>query len=162
MYQFEGSFTSIDFKSIWKAPAETKMKFLGWLILHQKTLTAQNLLIRHWPCDWICCLCSSAFEDTNHLFSECDFVREVVPAWQNLSISTSNPQAGATNWWSKVNLTVSKVDKIATRGALLTTWWNIWLERNRRIFNHKSLSEREVAHLVKHDLDLRSWAFKPP
>ena len=97
--------------------------------------------------------------------SECDFVREVwnlVHAWLNLSISTSNPQAGTANWWSKVNLTVSKVDKIATRGALLTTWWNIWLERNRRIFNHKSLSEREVAHLVKQDLDLRCWVFKPP
>jgi hypothetical protein len=65
LYQFEGSFTSIDFKSVWKTPAEPKMKFLGWLILHQKTLIAQNLLIRHWLCDWICCLCSSAFEDTN-------------------------------------------------------------------------------------------------
>uniref|UniRef100_A0A0E0DPW7 Uncharacterized protein n=1 Tax=Oryza meridionalis TaxID=40149 RepID=A0A0E0DPW7_9ORYZ len=37
-------------------------------------------------------------------------VWNLVHAWQNLSISTSNPQAGTANWWSKVNLTVSKVE----------------------------------------------------
>lgn len=45
--QFQGSFVTHDFISIWKAPAEPKTRFFGWLIIHQKTLTAQSLLRRH-------------------------------------------------------------------------------------------------------------------
>lgn len=87
LFQFQGSFSSIDFHSIWRCPAELKMRFFGWLILHQKTLTAQNLLRRHWPCNWICSLCGEAFEDTNHLFNVCPFFRKVwlmVCQWQNI------------------------------------------------------------------------------
>lgn len=51
--QFLGSCSKPEFDAIWKSTAQPKQIFLGWLILHQKTLTAENLLIRHWPCDWI-------------------------------------------------------------------------------------------------------------
>ncbi len=47
----------------WKAKALPKQIFLGWLILHHKVVTAENLLIRHWKCDWIRPLCRSASED---------------------------------------------------------------------------------------------------
>ncbi len=62
LFKFQGSFSPIDFSSVWRSPAELKMRFFGWLILLQKTLTAQNLLRRnllrrHWPCNWICSLC---------------------------------------------------------------------------------------------------------
>lgn len=34
-------------------------------------------LITHWRCNWICSLCSKAFEDTDHLFRNCDFTKKV-------------------------------------------------------------------------------------
>lgn len=58
----------------WSAEAQSKQRFLGWLVLHQRTLTAENLLIRHWPCQWICHLCSSAF---HHLFRDCAVTRRI-------------------------------------------------------------------------------------
>lgn len=85
--QFQGSFVTHDFISIWKAPAEPKTRFFGWLIIHQKTLTAQSLLRRHQPCNQICNLCKEAFEDTNHLFRSCIFfgnVCSLVSAWGGL------------------------------------------------------------------------------
>jgi hypothetical protein len=141
------------------------MRFFGWLVLHQKTLTAQNLLWRHWPCNWICCLCTCAFEDTNHLFSECVFTRQtwsLICQFQNLTPLTSSHSPDVETWWNGTNHVGSKVQMQVIRGSLLTTWWNIWLERNRRIFQNSCLSVNEVAHLIKQDLDLRKLAFKPP
>lgn len=95
LYQFEGSFAKLDFLSLWKAPAEPKMRFFGWLVLHQKTLTAQNILRRHWPCTWICRLCTCSFEDTNHLLNECIFTRQtwsLICQFQNLGpLATPHP-----------------------------------------------------------------------
>lgn len=61
--QIHGAKRNVSFKIMWSAEAQSKQRFLGWLILHQKTLTAENLLIRHWPCEWICYLCTEAFEN---------------------------------------------------------------------------------------------------
>lgn len=73
----------------------------------------------------------------HHLFSECVFVRQVwslVCQFQNLTPAGSKEQAHAI------------------RGSLLTTWLNIWLERNRRIFPNSSCSETEVAYFIKQDI----------
>lgn len=39
-------------------------------------------------------------------------------------------------------------------GALLVTWWQVWLERNRRVFQQSYLSATQVAFLVKENIDL--------
>lgn len=165
LFQFEGSFTPIDFSSLWKPSAELKIQFFGWLVLHQKTLTVQSLLHRHWPCNWICRLYTCAFEDTNHLFSVCSFVREVwnfVRSWQALPPVIADPTAGTSVWWAAINCVLSKDQKLAVRGALLTTWWNVWLERNNRIFANSARTEREVAYVIKQELDLCKSAFRLP
>jgi hypothetical protein len=165
LFQFEGSFATNDFVSLWKCPAEQKMKFFGWLVLHQKTLTAQNLLRRHWPCNWTCFLCGCAFEDTNHLFSDCVFVRQVwslICQFQNLASIGTNLALDVSTWWYVTKLAGSKKEVQLVRRTLLTTWWNIWLERNRRIFQNSSCSEIEVAYFIKQDIDMSCLAFKPP
>uniref|UniRef100_A0A0D9Z846 Uncharacterized protein n=1 Tax=Oryza glumipatula TaxID=40148 RepID=A0A0D9Z846_9ORYZ len=82
-------------------------------------------------------------------------------ARQNLVPTTVNSQVGTADWWSSISYAGSKDQKLKIRGALLTTWWNVWLERNRRIFHNNSLLERDVAYLVKQDIDFRSWLLKP-
>lgn len=163
LFQFQGSFSLIDFNSVWRSPAEPKMRFFGWLILHQKTLTAQNLLRRHWPCNWICSLCGEAFEDTNHLFNGCSFFRKVwisVCQWQNI-LGTQPPDDIAA-WWIDLDQLHPKSFQSKVKGTLLTTWWNVWTERKRRIFQNISSSEDYIARIVKEDLDLRRSAFQPP
>jgi hypothetical protein len=104
-----GSFVKLVFvkgqivKNCGKFPAEPKICSFGWLILHHKTLTAQNLLRRHWPCNWIYCLCTCAFEDTNHMFCDCVFAREVwtlIHTWQTLSVPSIQP-GDISSWWDK-------------------------------------------------------------
>lgn len=86
------------FRANWKAQALPKQRFFGWLVLHKRALTVENLLIRHWECDWICLLCRSAFENTKHLFRECDFTRST---W-NLVAAAQGIQ-GAINQTSMAN-----------------------------------------------------------
>lgn len=134
-----------------------KHRFFGWLVLHQKTLTADNLLRRHWPCDWIYCLCRSVFEDANHLARECSFttiVWNLVCSWFGFNQSSSfQLNTFFLEWWESILRSVQGERARKTMiGALLTTWWHVWLERNRRIFKNQSQSELQVAFLVKENI----------
>lgn len=101
--QFQGTIISTNFQPLWIAEAEPKQRFLGWLILHQKILTSDNLLIRHWPCDWICSLCTDAFEDTNHLAKECSFTNSVwnqICSWLGLTqVPNQSQYQHISDWW---------------------------------------------------------------
>lgn len=44
-------------------------------------------------------------------------------------------------------------------GALVTSWWNIWLERNKRVFENTSSDETMDANLITKDIDQRMLAF---
>ncbi len=104
-------FTTTDFAKIWSAPTEPKHRFLGWLILHQKTPTAQNLLHRHRPCDWICPLCREAFEGTAHMFIECSFTINVwnkTCVWKGLGQNTLPNRLHLKCWWSLLSAILPK------------------------------------------------------
>ncbi len=125
LLQFQGIFATTDFAKIWSAPAEPKHRFLGWLILHQKTLTAQNLLQCHQPCDWICPLCRDAFEDTAHLFKECSFTIDVwnkTCVWKGLGQNTLPNTLDLRSWWSLLSAIRPKPQQKRTLGCLITSW----------------------------------------
>lgn len=60
--QFYGQMVNANFIPLWQSHAEPKHRFFEQLLLHRRALTAKSLLLRHWPCEWICCLCYEAFE----------------------------------------------------------------------------------------------------
>lgn len=155
--QFVGSVANTNFMPLWRAEAEPKHRFFGWLILHQRTLTAENLLLRHWPCDWICSLCTDAFEDANHLAKECSFTNTVwsqVCSWLDIMQTPNQLQdANILEWWTSIIHSTYGRRRRKLIGALLITWWQVWLERNRRIFHQKQLSATQVAFLVKENID---------
>lgn len=150
--QFQGLTTNTNYEPLWSTTAEPKRCFFGWLVLHQKTLTVENLLRQYWPCDWIFSLCTNSFEDTTHLAKKCSFT---VVVWNHMcncmDILVPQPQMAHTieDWWSELCKVVPKARRTQVLGALLTTWWNVWLERNRRIFQHLSKNELQVTLLVK-------------
>ncbi len=155
--QFQGSNALTEFTPLWSAFAKPKHRFFGWLILHQRTLTAENLLRRHWPCDWICSLCNSAFEDAAHLAKECPFTVTVwtqICIWMNFQLPQHHLQGNLSDWWSSFCTISPRQNRNKVLGALITTWWNVWLERNRRIFQQISKNELQVAILVKENIDL--------
>lgn len=137
--QFNGTTAPANFSLIWSSRAEPKHRFFGWLILHKRTLTAENLLIRHWPCDWICSLCRDAFEDATHLAKDCAFTQTVwkqICDWHGYQHIHTDSQSIA-DWMEGLESIRPTSDRKKIIGMLLTSWWHVWLERNRRVFQKK-------------------------
>jgi hypothetical protein len=88
-----------------------------------------------------------------HLGKECTFSVEVwdmILSWANLSFITgvSNLES-LYNWWKRLRSRCCKESKKIFDGLLICFWWNIWLERNNRIFQGLQRSVVQVTQLAK-------------
>jgi hypothetical protein len=66
-------------------------------------LTAENLIKKNWPCDYLCSLCLCLHETTEHFLSQCNY-SEVV--WNHLTLwfglqgySQMIAEGGPTEWY---------------------------------------------------------------
>jgi hypothetical protein len=60
--------------------------------------------------------------------------------------------ASLNKWWDAMLVGADKSTKKAQSGKLLYVIWNVWKERNRRIFQGTRLTYAEVAHLANEDI----------
>ena len=54
---------------------------------------------------------------------------------------------------------VPKSERRQLNGVVIYTFWNIWKEINRRIFNNKIKTVPQVAARIKQDIEQRKRAF---
>jgi len=54
---------------------------------------------------------------------------------------------------------VPRAERRRFNGLVIYTFWNLWKERNRRIFNNATETALQVAMRIKEDIDLRKRAF---
>ena len=89
----------------------------------------------------------------------CPFAKAVwnqVLVWEDLDTQIANTQPEPMHiddWWDKATQKVPKLLNV-----LIYTIWNIWKERNRRIFNNTSESPMQVASRVREDVVQRKGA----
>lgn len=77
-----------------------------------------------------------------------------VPKWQGHILVPSQQLAlNLSDWWDLLCHISPGAAKRNILGDLLITWWNVWLERNRRIFHQSPMNEHQVAFLVKENID---------
>lgn len=69
------------------------------------------------------------------------------------------PDMGISEWWDSFISPLSNVDRRRRSGRFLYTIWNIWKERNRRIFNGIRLTHLEVDALAFDDIRQRALAY---
>ena len=119
--------------------------------MQSKILTADKLVVRNWPCDTNCALCDQVFETAAHLCLHCPFARHV---WHLISTWTAgviqvptNQDEGVEAWWNRSMEHLNQAQKHSVAAILSYTTWNIWKERNRRVFQHKSLQPHQVVLL---------------
>jgi hypothetical protein len=60
-----------------KSKTEPRSKFFTWLALHDRVLTADNMLKKNWPYSETCSFCLCMFETTNHILLECNYTEAV-------------------------------------------------------------------------------------
>jgi hypothetical protein len=136
--QFNGAMVSFSPDSIWRAICEPKCRFFGWLAMHNKVPTTDNMLKKNWPCGPICPLYFCMEETTPQLLTSCNFLEAVwniVATNFNLHNFSSMSAAGGPQQWLQVMQGAgSAKDRRKNSGNLLTCWWIIWKERNAMIF----------------------------
>lgn len=124
---------------------------------------AENLLIRHWECDWICPLCRGAFEDTDHLFRQCDFTQQtwnLVTSARGITINQNH--SNIAEWMASIASLGSRLEVKEKIGTLLKMRWHVWLQRNRKIFQVEKPNVPQTAHLIFEELQECEFAFQPP
>jgi len=57
------------------------------------------------------------------------------------------------SYWRKCRAKIDKGRRKTFDGIMIYFWWNVWKERNRRIFQNKSLQPRQVALLCKEEVE---------
>ncbi|KAG8062490.1 hypothetical protein GUJ93_ZPchr0003g17030 [Zizania palustris] len=124
-------------------------------MLKHKILSADNILKRGWPCYPFCQLCMTHLETAQHLACSCSFTASV---W---TIVTRHFQLVGTpplpsddppqDWWQKACTTVTRNQRKNFSGLLMYLWWNVWKERNRRVFQNSFQSISFVSSLVISD-----------
>jgi hypothetical protein len=124
----------------------------AWLVMHNKVLTAENMLKKHWPCNQFCSFCLCCQETTPHMLTECNYTEAV---WNIVATSLNLPcfsqmhlQGGPVQWFQSLLHTGPAGDKKKRAGFLLTVWWLLWKERNRRIFDHRERSSQCLAYCI--------------
>jgi hypothetical protein len=89
---------------------------------------------------------------------ECVFAKEVwlaVEQWTDHLVQIPNPGVGLLQWWNRTTKSQPNDRRPWLISLLIYPVWNIWKERNRRIFEGKSTPAYEVLRLIKEEYNLR-------
>ncbi|KAJ3707671.1 hypothetical protein LUZ61_011376 [Rhynchospora tenuis] len=123
--------------ALWKVKSPPRVKIFLWLLLQDRLLTQQNLMVRGWPSPASCPCCSSGLlETTDHLFLHCNYASLVWSLVQlRFRLPSLNHTLGIDDFWLSQRPSGLKIWDI----IWAATTWNIWKERNRRIFSNCSL-----------------------
>jgi hypothetical protein len=160
--QFIGAMTTNFKKTVWTGWAPARCKFFIWTLMLNKVLTADALLRRQWDNEYFCPLCHRNLETPKHLFTECLYTNEV---WMEMANRLRLTAIKPNNWIGK-DLTIQEwfTNIVGNRPKEETKvlfpvanliCWEIWKERNRRIFERK---EQKVADLIGKIIDeARAW-----
>jgi len=142
---------------IWSAQTLHKCKFFAWTAIQHKINTDDVMQIKNWQHNSHCSLCAVEPETAHHLLKGCTFTHQV---WNQLvlqlqlqGLANTINVADLKHWLCKVaSSQAARHESRRLRGILLFFWWEIWKERNRRIFQHSSLQLNEVVNSIKDDL----------
>ena len=66
------------------------------------------------------------------------------------------------DWWQTELAHLPKKTRRTKAALMMYCTWNIWKERNRRIFKHKQGSPTDVMHEIKMEIQLRKLSCGGP
>ena len=121
--------------NIWKLKTPHKHRILFWCILKHCIPTMEFLYRRAYHGASRCCYCLKDCEDTLHLFLQCNIIQDL---WSRVitELGCKFNWQGATlieawtNWWQH------SAHSPKLRSLPLIVAWEIWIGRNKQIFNY--------------------------
>ena len=160
--QFEGQIRSSMPEQVWKVWAPAKCRFFAWLLLQNRLWCADRLMQRRWPNCYFCPLCVRNLETAMHLFFECPYAKLMwmtIATWRNCA--ALNPRGwlhchSVEHVWDKITTDTSPTHREGMRSLLILGCWELWKERNRRVFRDKPSNLRYLLNLVQEEA--KAWA----
>ncbi|XP_021866924.1 uncharacterized protein [Spinacia oleracea] len=130
--------TAVSWKRIiCNSKASPKATFIVWLALQNRLATKERLLKWNMQIDGGCVSCQTQVETLEHLFFECAFSKRV---WSSVLSKigvdrTIQTWQGEVDWAAKKSRGTKPRDKICNM-AFVETVYNIWLQRNSKVFKN--------------------------
>ena len=152
--QFLGSTREPHLYSIWCTWALPKCKLFGWLILQDRVWTSDRLARRGWDHSPDCPLCHQTLETAKHLLADCRYTRRI---WEFISSWTQQPSwrtrewrayTSLQDWWGMIT-TSTTVSRKAGRSITLLVIWEVWKERNARVFRRQEAPTLSLVASIK-------------
>jgi ribonuclease HI/exonuclease III len=136
-------------KAIWKCRSIPKVDLFIWTLAHKSIPTGENLQRRGWEGPFRCPLCCQEEETSNHLLLNCNYSRAIWQKITGLQIFTRLPtdvESLLLQWESLCPFAGKKKTQTHWIWGLLPklALWNLWLERNNRIFKESLLNEERL------------------
>jgi hypothetical protein len=155
--QFKGATIPFPAKGVWKAEIEHKCRFFAWLTPHNRIQMVDNLTVKGCPNEPTCSLCFCQEESTAHLLTQCNFTEALWNMFANLyhlpNFLVMNTMEAPLGWVNTLISTGASEGKRKRLGLLLAFWWQVWKERNRRIFVDQEHSTLQVFLLLQDRLN---------
>ncbi|OEL15981.1 hypothetical protein BAE44_0023001, partial [Dichanthelium oligosanthes] len=110
-------------------------------------------------------LCSSSSETAEHLCLHCPFaqqVRELTRACSANMDLVPLPEHTIEERWPASLRHLPKNQRRITAALLMYVAWNLWKERNRRVFEGAAHDPLHVLYLIKEEIALRRQACGGP
>jgi hypothetical protein len=164
LLQFSGSIDSDFSTSIWQGWAPGKCKFFLWMAALDRILTADALQRRGWANDYFCPFCVRNLETPMHLLVECPWTRQIwsaVASWSDthtLLPSSWNGLSSVSAWLQFCHQQAPTDKRKGAKSLLMLTAWEVWRERNRRIFQHEMLSTTALVARIRDEAILWNMA----
>lgn len=159
--QFFGATDWRPYSTVWTVWAPQKCQFFAWLATQNRLWTADRLATRGWPHEPLCQLCKVLPESAEHMFFRCRYSKRIwdaMASWVGCNDlfkpPPPNPAMGVAELWE----IFAKHDGFSPKGlrsATTLVCWEIWKERNARVFNKKSTMPSVLVDKIKDEG--RAW-----
>lgn len=110
-----------------------------------------------------CVMCHADVESVDHLFTLCPFASLIWSHFGQLFGLRESPYS-LTELWGNLRSSISKSIRVCWDMLIRAIIWNIWLERNARIFNFTCASSNsivaKIVHMVLLWFNAGSWLQK--
>ncbi|GJT80580.1 RNA-directed DNA polymerase, eukaryota, reverse transcriptase zinc-binding domain protein [Tanacetum coccineum] len=147
-------------KVIWFPQYIPRHAFVLWMASKGKLVT-QDKLSKWYPNkDWKCPFCLQIKDSHKHLFFECEYSNEVWCEMQRMmNVWNLNDLENCLIELSKMPCKNS-IWSIVRRLSIASTIYHIWLERNARIFQQKSMSYRSLIQTIANNIRSKLMTLK--
>lgn len=137
---------------LWRAAVPPKVKLFFWLALHGRLWTAERRMRHGLQPSATCAMCDQSEETIDHLLCSCVYAREV---WARIlrtldsRLAPAHPDSQLLDWWMSGRASLPGALRRSFDSLCLLVSWGLWKEKNRRTFDRRSSSPRDLALCIR-------------